>query len=115
LAYLIDRRLQSKKKSAVNRERFIRRYKGQIKDAVARAIKGRSITDVESGEKVAIPVKDVNEPNFGHAHGGVWETVSPGNKEYLKGDRIARPRGGAGSGRGQASNSDQTGEDDFIF
>lgn len=115
MAYLIDRRLQSKKKSAVNRERFIRRYKGQIKDAVARAIKGRSITDVESGEKVAIPVKDVNEPNFGHAHGGVWETVSPGNKEYLKGDRIARPRGGAGSGRGQASNSDQTGEDDFIF
>jgi uncharacterized sporulation protein YeaH/YhbH (DUF444 family) len=115
VAYLIDRRLQSKKKSAVNRERFIRRYKGQIKDAVARAIKGRSITDVESGEKVAIPVKDVNEPNFGHAHGGVWETVSPGNKEYLKGDRIARPRGGAGSGRGQASNSDQTGEDDFIF
>ena len=115
MAYLIDRRLQSKKKSAVNRERFIRRYKGQIKDAVARAIKGRSITDVESGEKVSIPVKDVNEPNFGHAHGGVWETVSPGNKEYLKGDRIARPRGGAGSGRGQASNSDQTGEDDFIF
>ena len=115
MAYLIDRRQQSKKKSAVNRERFIRRYKGQIKDAVARAIKGRSITDVESGEKVSIPVKDVNEPNFGHAHGGVWETVSPGNKEYLKGDRIARPRGGAGSGRGQASNSDQTGEDDFIF
>lgn len=115
MAYLIDRRVQSKNKSAVNRERFLRRYKGQIKDAVTRAIKGRSITDVENGEKVSIPVKDVNEPNFGHAHGGVWETVSPGNKEYLKGDRIQRPRGGSGSGKGQAGNSDQVSEDDFIF
>jgi uncharacterized sporulation protein YeaH/YhbH (DUF444 family) len=115
LAYLIDRRTQSKNKSAVNRERFLRRYKSQVKSAVARAIKGRSITDVENGEKVSIPVKDINEPNFGHAHGGVWETVSPGNKEFLKGDRIQRPRGGAGSGSGQAGNSDQTSEDDFIF
>lgn len=115
LAYLIDRRTQGKNKSAVNRERFLRRYKSQIKDAVTRAVKGRSITDVENGEKVSIPVKDVNEPNFGHAHGGIWETVSPGNREYQRGDRIARPRGGGGSGKGQAGNSDQTSEDDFIF
>jgi uncharacterized sporulation protein YeaH/YhbH (DUF444 family) len=77
LTYLIDRRLQGKNKSAVNRERFLRRYKAQIKDAVGRAIKGRSITDIENGEKVSIPVKDVNEPHFGHAHGGVWETSTP--------------------------------------
>lgn len=115
MAYLIDRRQQSRNKSAINRERFLRRYKSQIKDAVARAVKGRSITDIESGEKVSIPVKDVNEPNFGHAHGGVWETVSPGNKEYLKGDRVARPKGGGGSGKGGAGNSDQINEDDFIF
>jgi uncharacterized sporulation protein YeaH/YhbH (DUF444 family) len=115
LTYLIDRRLQGKNKSAINRERFLRRYKGQIKDAVGRAIKGRSITDIENGEKVAIPVKDVNEPNFGHAHGGVWETVSPGNQEYQKGDQFNRPRGGGGNGRGKAGNSEQPSEDDFIF
>ena len=116
MTYLIDRRLQGKNKSAVNRERFLRRYKAQIKDAVGRAIKGRSITDIENGEKVSIPVKDVNEPHFGHAHGGVWETVNPGNTEYQKGDQFNRPRsGGAGSGRGRAGNSDQTSEDDFIF
>jgi uncharacterized sporulation protein YeaH/YhbH (DUF444 family) len=116
LTYLIDRRLQGKNKSAVNRERFLRRYKAQIKDAVGRAIKGRSITDIENGEKVSIPVKDVNEPHFGHAHGGVWEVVNPGNTEYQKGDLINRPKsGGAGSGRGRAGNSDQTTEDDFIF
>jgi uncharacterized sporulation protein YeaH/YhbH (DUF444 family) len=115
MTYLIDRRLQSKNKSAINRERFLRRYKGQIKDAVGRAIKGRSITDIENGEKVSIPVKDVNEPSFGHAHGGVWEVVNPGNQEYLKGDQINRPKGGGGAGRGKAGNSDQTTEDDFIF
>ena len=115
MTYLIDRRLQGKNKSAINRERFLRRYKGQIKDAVGRAIKGRSITDIENGEKVSIPVKDVNEPNFGHAHGGVWETINPGNKEYQKGDQFSRPRGGGGSGRGKAGNSDQTTQDDFIF
>lgn len=115
MTHLIDRRLQGKNKSAVNRERFLRRYKGQIKDAVGRAIKGRSITDVENGEKVSIPVKDVNEPTFGHAHGGVWEVINPGNQEYLKGDQINRPKSGGGSGRGKAGNSDQTSEDDFIF
>jgi len=115
MTYLIDRRLQGKNKSAVNRERFLRRYKGQIKDAVGRAIKGRSITDIENGEKVSIPVKDVNEPSFGHAHGGIWEVVNPGNEEYQKGDLINRPKGGGGSGRGRAGNSDQTSEDDFIF
>jgi uncharacterized sporulation protein YeaH/YhbH (DUF444 family) len=108
--------LQGKNKSAVNRDRFLRRYKAQIKDAVGRAIKGRSITDIENGEKVSIPVKDVNEPHFGHAHGGVWEVVNPGNTEYQKGDQINRPRsGGGGSGRGRAGNSEQTTEDDFIF
>lgn len=115
LSYLIDRRLQSKNKSAVNRERFLRRYKAQIKEAVARAIKGRSIKDIESGEKVSIPSKDVNEPNFGHAHGGIWETVNPGNKEYMRGDQIARPKGGGGAGKGKASNSEAPTEDDFIF
>jgi hypothetical protein len=114
--HLIDRRLQGKNKSAPNRERFLQRYKGQIKEAVARAIKGRSITDMENGEKVSIPVKDVNEPNFGHAHGGVWEAVQPGNQEYLKGDQIPRPQGGAGGkGKGQASDSDNPSEDDFAF
>ncbi len=115
MAYLIDRRLQGKNKSAGNRERFLRRYKSQIKDAVTRAVKGRSITDVEKGEKVSIPVKDINEPTFGHARGGIWETVSPGNREYQKGDQLQRPKGGNGQGKGKAGNSEETSEDDFAF
>jgi uncharacterized sporulation protein YeaH/YhbH (DUF444 family) len=115
LSYLIDRRLQGKNKSAGNRERFLRRYKGQIKDAVARAIKGRSIKEIEKGEKVSIPVKDINEPHFGHTQGGVWEVVRPGNKEYQKGDLVQRPKGGAGSGKGKGGNSEEITEDDFTF
>ena len=115
MSYLIDRRLQGKNKSAINRERFLQRHKGQIKDAVTRAIKGRSITDIESGEKISIPVKDTSEPSFGHTSGGVWEKVLPGNSEYLKGDRVTRPKSGGGSGRGKAGNSEQNGQDDFAF
>ncbi|MFO1378787.1 MAG: YeaH/YhbH family protein [Chitinivorax sp.] len=116
MSQLIDRRLQGKNKSAINRERFLRRYKGQIKEAVARAVKGRSITDIENGEKVSIPVKDINEPTFGHGRGGVWEGVHPGNQEYIKGDRVPRPQGGGGgSGKGQAGNSEELTEDDFVF
>lgn len=116
MAHIIDRRLNGKNKSAVNRDRFLRRFKGQIKEAVARAIKGRSITDVDSGEKVSIPVKDISEPAFRHGKGGVWEGVHPGNEEFVKGDRIPRPQGGGGggSGSGKASNEGE-GEDDFVF
>ncbi len=116
MVHLIDRRVQGKNKSAPNRERFLRRYKGQIKDAVARAVKGRSITDIESGERISIPVKDVSEPTFGHAHGGVWEGVQPGNEQYQRGDQVARPKGGSGgSGKGQGGNSEDPSEDDFVF
>ena len=116
MVYLIDRRMQGKNKSAVNRDRFLRRFKGQVQQAVARAIKERSITDMEKGEKISIPVKDVSEPSFGHTRGGVWETISPGTRKYVKGDRVPRPSGGAGGqGQGQGGNSDETGEDDFIF
>ena len=41
MSQLIDRRLNGKNKSAVNRQRFIRRYKSQIKRAVGDAISGR--------------------------------------------------------------------------
>jgi uncharacterized sporulation protein YeaH/YhbH (DUF444 family) len=116
LVHLIDRRLQGKNKSAINRARFLQRHKGQIKEAVARAVKGRSITDISNGEKISIPVKDLNEPSFGHDHGGVWDVVRPGNKEYIKGDQIQRPKGGgSGAGRGKAGNSEETSEDDFVF
>jgi uncharacterized sporulation protein YeaH/YhbH (DUF444 family) len=78
-------------------------------------VKGRSITDIESGEKVSIPVKDISEPVFHHGQGGVREQVHPGNEEFIRGDRIARPQGGGGGGGGGKASQDGEGEDDFVF
>lgn len=113
---IIDRRLAGKNKSIGNRERFLRRYKDQVKEAVKRAIDGRGIRDIERGEDIHIPKRDISEPVFGHGQGGVREIVHPGNREYIQGDRIKRPEGGqgGGSGKGQASDSGE-GEDDFVF
>ncbi|MET0517434.1 MAG: YeaH/YhbH family protein [Burkholderiaceae bacterium] len=115
LQQIIDRRLSGKNKSIGNRERFLRRHKEQIRDAVRRAVDGRGIRDMERGEEVRIPKKDLNEPIFGHGEGGVREVVRPGNSEYMKGDRAPKPQGGSGGqGGGQASDSGE-GEDDFVF
>jgi uncharacterized sporulation protein YeaH/YhbH (DUF444 family) len=115
LQSIIDRRLAGKNKSIGNRERFLRRYKGQIREAVKRAVDGRGIRDIERGEDIRIPKKDIHEPIFGHGNGGVREIVHPGNQDYIRGDRIERPKGGGGgSGKGQASDSGE-GDDDFVF
>ncbi|WOG26718.1 YeaH/YhbH family protein [Endozoicomonas sp. 8E] len=116
MSIIIDRRLNAKKKSTVNRQRFLRRYKGLVKEAVQDAVDQRSITDVDSGSDISIPRKDVSEPVFHHGRGGRVEQVHPGNKEFTTGDRFQRPQGGGGqgSGEGEASNSG-SGEDDFIF
>jgi hypothetical protein len=118
---IIDRRLAGKNKSIGNRERFLRRHKEQIREAVKRAIDGRGIRDVERGEDIHIPKKDLSEPVFGHGQGGVREIVHPGNREYITGDRIERPKGGAGgaggaggTGKGPASPGGEA-EDDFVF
>ena len=116
LQSIIDRRLAGKNKSIGNRERFLRRYKAQIREAVKRAIDGRGIRDIERGEDIRIPKRDISEPVFGHGQGGVRDVVHPGNRDYIKGDRIERPKGGQGQGggKGQASDSGE-GEDDFVF
>jgi hypothetical protein len=65
MAQIIDRRLNGKNKSTVNRQRFIRRYKDQIKKSVADAVGRRSITEIDKGEEIVIPAKDISEPRFG--------------------------------------------------
>ncbi|AFL72301.1 YeaH/YhbH family protein [Thiocystis violascens] len=115
MSNFIDRRLNGRNKSAVNRQRFLKRYKTQLKRSVADAVNRRSITDIDSGEKVGIPSRDISEPVFHHGKGGVRDMVHPGNKDFQKGDRLRRPEsGGEGSGQGKASKDGQ-GDDDFVF
>lgn len=116
MANFIDRRLNSKNKSTVNRQRFIRRYKSQIKESVSDAINKRGVTDLESGENISIPKKDLSEPVFHQGEGGIKDRVHPGNDQFSPGDKINRPPkgGGQGSGQGEASNSGE-GQEDFVF
>lgn len=113
--HIVDRRLDSKHKSSVNRGRFIERFKGQIRKAVADAINKRGIRDIDNGEKIGISGKDIEEPQFAHGHGGVWETVRPGNDRFSRGEQVDRPKGGGGgSGGGQASKDGES-LDEFMF
>lgn len=117
MSYVIDRRLNGKNKSTVNRQRFLSRYRGHIKKAVEEAVGRRSITDMEHGERITIPGRDIDEPILHHGKGGRQTSVHPGNKEFVAGERIPRPSeggGGGGSGQGQAGNGGE-GMDDFVF
>lgn len=115
MSYIIDRRLNGRHKSMVNRQRFLDRYKAQIRESVADAASKRSITDMERGESVTLPTRDVSEPVFHHGQGGSRDMVHPGNKEFVSGDKVPRPQGGSGGkGSGKASNQGD-GEDEFSF
>jgi uncharacterized sporulation protein YeaH/YhbH (DUF444 family) len=114
MAQLIDRRPNARNKSTVNRQRFLRRYQSQIKKAIAEQISDRSITDVDSGESVSIPSRDITEPTFRHDRGGIRDTVYPGNREFAQGDRIKRPLGGEGA-QGRRASDNGEGEDEFAF
>lgn len=113
---IVDRRLNGKNRSLPNRERFIRRYKSQLKKAVSDVAGETSITDVSTSDKVKvrIPSKEVDEPHFVYGQGGDTEKVIPGNQDFVPGDKIPRPKGGgSGDGGNQAGKGES--EDAFTF
>jgi len=114
MSRFIDRRPNGKHKSAVNRQRFMRRFKKQIQKAVQEAISGRSIKKIdETGEKVAIPAKDIAEPQFHFGPGGIREIIFPGNKEFIPGDKIKRPPKAERERAGSQASDRGEGFDDF--
>ncbi len=114
MAHLIDRRLNAKNKSAVNRQRFLQRHRGQIRKALEKNLRDRSIEDTESGERIRIPARNTKEPTLHHGQGGRFTHVLAGNREFVVGDRFPRPEGGGGAGQGEGS-PDGEGMDDFVF
>jgi len=115
LADIIDRRENPRHKSAVNQQRFLRRYRAQVREAVAHAVSGRKIAEADRDASISIPARDIKEPVFSHGTGGRREIVLPGNKEYVTGDAIQRPpSGGAGAG-GSGASQDGEAEDSFRF
>ena len=111
---IVDRRFDAKNKSAVNRQRFLRRFRGQVRDAVREAIEKRGIRDIDSGEKIRIPGRDIAEPQFHHGRAGVWRRVNAGNDRFSTGDAVERPPQGAGGG-GRGGSPEGEGQDDFVF
>jgi len=111
--HIIDRRLNPGGKSLVNRQRFLRRARAAVQQAVRQSLKDRSIRDLDRETQIGIPRGGIHEPSLHRSpRGGDRERVFPGNKEYLKGDRIPRPNGDSASGS-QAGEGDS--EDDFRF
>lgn len=112
--HIIDRRRDPSGKSLSNRQRFIRRARSLVRQAVREASAGRSIKDADKGGEVTVPGDGVHEPSFRKSHeGGYRERVLPGNQDFIEGDRIPRPDGEGGGGS-QASDSGE-GEDDYTF
>ncbi|MDP3858227.1 MAG: YeaH/YhbH family protein [Stagnimonas sp.] len=116
MSIVIDRRLNDRNKSAGNRARFLRRYKEQMKKAVTDMVGERSITDMDRGGSVNIPVRDIAEPSFRHGAGGDQESVHAGNHSFQPGDRLPRPSGdGQGGGGGSSGGEGGDSEDSFTF
>ena len=109
---ILDRRLNPSGKNLENHQRFMRRAKALVRQAVRAASGDRDIADILQGGEVSIPAGGVNEPRFHHGPGGVRDEVLPGNREFLEGDLIPRPDQNGGRSR---DSGEGDGEDAFRF
>ena len=107
---IIDRRLNPNGKNLPNRQRFLRRARKIVRDAVRKASATRGIRDVDEAGVVVIPADGIDEPSFHLGNDGFRHPVFPGNREFSEGDRLPRPpgsgRGGGGSGSGEGKSED---------
>ena len=108
---IIDRRLNPSGKNLPNRQRFLRRARKIVRDAVRKASASRGVREVDEAGVVVIPADGVDEPSFHLGSDGAHHPVFPGNKEFSEGDRLPRPpgsgRGGSGSGAGEGKSEDE--------
>jgi uncharacterized sporulation protein YeaH/YhbH (DUF444 family) len=116
MTHFIDRRLNPKGKSLANRQRFLRRARTQIRDAVQKSLKDSAVADIGKERKIKISSRGTKEPRFrlDPRSGGERDFVLPGNKEFIAGDEIRKPRSGDGQSGKQAADSGD-GDDDFEF
>ena len=110
----IDRRLNDKKKSLVNRKKFLDRSKVSIKESLKKALSSRKITDLDSKEKISINPKGINEPYLSHDTDGNRDFILPGNKTFDVGDELGKPTKEDG-GDGKEGSEEGEGVDDFTF
>ena len=114
MTHIVDRRFDSKNKSSVNRSRFLRRFREEIRRAVSDTVNDTKIRDLDDGRKIGIPGRDLAEPQFSLGSGGIRERVHPGNDSFNTGDEVDRPNGGR-QGAGRQGSPDGEGYDAFSF
>src|SRR4029078_3343151 len=116
MTYFIDRRLNPKGKSLANRQRFLRRARAQIREAVQKSLKDSGVADVAKDRKIRISTQGTKETRFrlDPKKAGTRDFVLPGNKEFLPGDQIKKPQQGQGGAGKDAATSGES-EDDFEF
>jgi uncharacterized protein len=116
MTYFIDRRLNPKGKSLANRQRFLRRARAQIREAVQKSLKDSGVADIAKDRKIRISTQGTKEPRFrlDPKKAGKRDFVLPGNKDFVPGDQIKKPQQGqGGAGKDAAQSGD--GEDEFEF
>ena len=110
---IVDKRTGNRDRTTENRQRFLRRIKGAIKEQLPKIIGDRSLKDIDkTGGKIRINRKTITEPFMHHGQGGNIDRVLPGNDEYVEGDRLPKPQSGGGSGGGHGG---EDGETDFFI
>jgi uncharacterized sporulation protein YeaH/YhbH (DUF444 family) len=113
---LIDARNRGRDKSADNRARFLRRFRGLLRTKVADLARQRSIRDGVEGAEVELSPHDISEPRFTHKSGSGHDArVLPGNDRFTRGQTIPRnPHEGA-EGSGTGAPGEGQAEDAFRF
>ncbi|QJP16297.1 YeaH/YhbH family protein [Starkeya sp. ORNL1] len=112
--HIVDRRLNPGGKSLENRQRFLRRARGQLKRAVYQSTQGRDVQDILKGGEIGIPLDGMEEPRLHRGSSGSHQHILPGNKQFVEGDIIQRPEGGGGGGKPR-DGGEGVGEDAFRF
>src|SRR5215471_9055706 len=117
MTHFIDRRLNPKGKSLGNRQRFLRRARAQIREAVQKSLKDSAVADIDKQRKVKISTKGTREPRLrlDHRTGGEHDFVLPGNKEFVPGQTINKPPKSEDGQAGKQAADSGEGEDDFEF
>jgi uncharacterized sporulation protein YeaH/YhbH (DUF444 family) len=116
MSTLIDARHRGRDKSADNRARFLRRFRGLLRTKVAELARQRSIRDSTQGAEIELSPHDISEPRFRHRAGtGSESRVLPGNDRFTRGQKIPRKPQGNGQGQGGKEPGDGDSEDAFRF
>jgi hypothetical protein len=106
-------------KSTDNRQKFIKRTREEIRKSIHDSLGKRSIKGSGDSQDVVIARKGIDEPQFNHnPQTGSRDIVLPGNKDFVEGDQLEKPKGGGGAGSGGKageSSNEGIGEDEFEF